>query len=143
MLSSLPSLRIILASLIFFIIIEEIAFYTTHRILHHPMMYSSVHKMHHAFSSPCAMSAIFCSPVEHLIANQIPIQLGPLILGSHLSTALLWYAIATVNTCISHSGYSFDFFSSAQFHDYHHANQTKNFGILGILDSIFHTIGGK
>ena len=43
---------------------RQVNFYYLHRLLHHPRLYASVHKMHHEYSAPFALMAIYCHPVE-------------------------------------------------------------------------------
>ena len=54
------------------------------------------------------------------LSNMLPALIGPVILGSHLVTTTLWYALALVSTTISHCGYHLPFLPSPEFHDYHH-----------------------
>lgn len=91
------------------------------RLLHHPFLYKPIHKMHHEWIAPVGITSVYCHPVEHVLANLCPVMAGPLIMGSHLSTAWLWYALATVITTINHSGYHLPFLPSPEAHDFHHS----------------------
>lgn len=51
------------------------------RLFHHPLLYKSVHKMHHEWISPVAMCSIYCHPLEYFICNLAPVALGPIIAG--------------------------------------------------------------
>ena len=94
--------------------------FAPHRLLHHPRLYKYVHKTHHEWTAPTGITALYCHPLEHFIANAGPLGLGPLIMGSHVSIACLWIVVAVVNTTISHSGYHLPFLPSSEAHDFHH-----------------------
>lgn len=51
------------------------------RLFHHPLLYKSVHKMHHEWISPVAMCSIYCHPLEYFVCNLGPVALGPIIAG--------------------------------------------------------------
>lgn len=135
---NLPSFATTVWHLFCFIVVEEIFFYYGHRsalyvvflfqvitklmcrLLHHPMLYKHFHKIHHEWTAPTGITAIYAHPVEHIISNLLPVFLGPMIMGSHLAIAWLWVIVAILSTTISHSGYHFPFLPSPEAHDYHH-----------------------
>lgn len=137
--SSWPSFTTFVLHFAAFLLVEEILFYYSHRIAHWGPIYRFVHKRHHEFRAPVAMSAIYCHPLEHLFCNLIPVHAGPLLCGSHLSVAAVWYTMAVLNTINAHSGYHLPLFPSPEAHDYHHLTFTQNFGVLGILDYLHGT----
>jgi methylsterol monooxygenase len=72
----LPTIYKIVSDLIIFIIIQEITFYYSHRLLHNHLIYKLIHKKHHEWQSPIAISAVYCHPIEHIFSNLFPVILG-------------------------------------------------------------------
>ncbi len=137
-LDSFPSFNQLVLEFIFFILVEEILFYYSHRLLHYKGIYGKIHKIHHEWTAPIAFVSIYAHPCkyfdflqpltifskdEHILSNLVPVIMGPLLLGSHLATIWCWISLALITTLNSHSGYHFPLFPSPEAHDY-----------LGILD---------
>ncbi|XP_076348365.1 fatty acid hydroxylase domain-containing protein 2-like, partial [Tachypleus tridentatus] len=135
----LPTFQWVLLELIVFVLVEEIAFYYSHRFLHHPHIYKYIHKQHHEWTAPIAISAIYCHPVEYVLSSVLPTILGVLFMGSHTATCWLWVILATFSTLNAHSGYHFPFFPSPEAHDFHHLKFNQNYGVLGVLDRLHGT----
>jgi len=135
----LPTFQWVLLELVVFILVEEVGFYYAHRMLHHPFLYKTLHKRHHEWISPIAVTAIYCHPIEHMLSNLLPPLLGPIVMGSHTATVWLWLTIVTLSTLNAHSGYHFPFFPSPEAHDFHHLKFNQNFGMLGVLDRLHGT----
>ncbi|XP_029028429.1 fatty acid hydroxylase domain-containing protein 2 [Betta splendens] len=132
----LPTFHWALLELAVFSITEEVLFYYTHRLFHHPSLYKYYHKQHHEWTAPIGLVSIYAHPLEHVISNTLPVMTGPLIMGSHLSTTALWYCLALVSTNISHCGYHLPFLPSPEFHDFHHLKFNQCFGVFGVLDRL-------
>lgn len=137
-----PRWPTILRDLAICTIIQEIVFYYSHRLLHHPWLYASIHKKHHQWTAPIGIVAIYASPVEYLTGNGLSVVLGPLITRSHIVIWWIWLSLAMIVTIVHHSGYHLPCLPSPQFHDYHHLTYNWNFGTLGILDWLHGTDAG-
>jgi len=135
----LPTFQRVLLEGIVFTLVEEVGFYYTHRISHHPSLYKHYHKRHHEWTSSISIIAIYSHPVEHLVSNVWPVFLGPLLMGSHVATLWVWIMVAQLSTLNSHCGYHLPFMPSPEAHDYHHLKFTNNFGVLGVLDRLHGT----
>ena len=145
---ALPTAWTMVRDLAIFAAVEEVGFYTFHRMFHHPRIYKYVHKLHHEFTAPMALASIYAHPLEHIVANLFPLTSGPLLVraffpnqpgAGHLLTFWLWTILATLNVIITHSGYMIPFFPDSTHHDFHHMRFNENFGVFGLLDYLFGT----
>jgi len=144
-LDHLPPWPIALLQLIGCVVIEEILFYYSHRLLHHPTLYKQIHKIHHEFQAPIGMASEYAHPVEMLFSNILPVSLGPVIFHCHILISWIWFSIAVIGTISHHSGYKFPWLIGSfdpTFHDYHHYSYKFNFGLTGILDKLHKTDQG-
>ncbi|KAK1251714.1 hypothetical protein MKX07_007193 [Trichoderma sp. CBMAI-0711] len=128
-----PSSREFSTHILISILLRELLFYTSHRILHHPPLYRRFHKTHHRFTAPVAFASQYAHPVEHIGANVLPILIPPMLLGAHILTMWAFLAMQLVETSTVHSGYDF-FGGAARKHDRHHERFDVYFGGIGLLD---------
>ncbi|XP_047463661.1 fatty acid hydroxylase domain-containing protein 2 [Mugil cephalus] len=135
----LPTFHWALMELAFFSIVEEVLFYYSHRLFHHPSLYKRFHKQHHEWTAPIGVVSIYAHPLEHMLSNMLPVVMGPVILGSHMTSTTAWYCLALFSTSISHCGYHLPFLPSPEFHDFHHLRFNQCFGVFGVLDRLHGT----
>jgi len=135
----LPTFTRTVCEVFVFTWVEEFGFYYSHRLLHHPLIYKHVHKIHHEWTAPIGIIGVYAHPIEMIVSNSMPLVLGPLLCGSHVATAILWYIMAVFSTTIAHCGYHLPFLPSPEAHDFHHLKFTNNFGMLGVLDRLHNT----
>ncbi|OAF70809.1 hypothetical protein A3Q56_01399 [Intoshia linei] len=132
--SKLPSLLKIIVDLGISSLIEEVLFYYSHRLAHHPLVYKYVHKKHHEWRTCIGLSSVYAHPLEHVVGNLFSILAGPFILGSHMIVPLISIYLEIYSTVTSHCGYHFPLMASNEDHDFHHFQFTNNFGVNGLLD---------
>lgn len=116
----LPPLHRVLLEVLFCVLTNEILFYYSHRLLHSGRLYRWIHKRHHEWTAPMAITAIYCHPLEHAFSNLLPAFAGLLICGSHIVTAWTFLTLAILVILNDHSGYHLPFLSSSEAHDFHH-----------------------
>jgi sterol desaturase/sphingolipid hydroxylase (fatty acid hydroxylase superfamily) len=122
------------------VVLEEIGFYYSHRLAHeNKFLYKNVHKRHHEWTAPIAITAVYAHPLEHIMSNLLPIALGPFVSGCHAWIVFLWVGLAIATTLTSHSGYHFPLLGSPQQHDLHHKLFSVNYGVMGWLDALHGT----
>lgn len=119
-----------------FLLCEEVMFFYAHWALHQPIFYSKIHKIHHQFTAPIALAAIYAHPAEVILGNIIPMITGPILCKTHVLTYMLWTVVGIVGTSVHHCGYRFPwtlpFDHQPEFHDYHHEFFNRgNYGLLG------------
>jgi len=136
---NIPSFERNITELLFHNLVQEISSYYTHRTLHKKFFYKRFHKIHHEFSFPQPISALYNHPLEHVMKNMIPSFLGLMLINAHLSTFLLWIVINIFTTIGEHSNYHIPLFNSPRFHNYHHETSIGNFGLTGVMDFIYGT----
>lgn len=133
-----PSSLTVIKQVVFFMVMEDLLFYWSHRLLHHPRLYPHIHKRHHEFKDTVSIASEYAHPLESLLSNTLPTVAGYKLLGgkTHMATVLMWVIIRVTETIDGHSGYEFSwspyrlmpFSGSASFHDYHHTHNIGNYG---------------
>lgn len=125
------------------ILINEIMFFYGHWAMHaNKWLYKNIHKIHHEFQSPCAFTAIYCHPLELLIADFIPLGFGLFFFNTHIHTTAVWIVFAVLGTQTHHCGFRWPWAGTdhqPDFHDLHHEKFNGNYGNMGFLDWIHGT----
>lgn len=127
----LPSLSEMALHGVFGVLLVELFFFSSHRLLH--AAFWSIHKQHHEYKAPIALAAIYAHPLEVFFGNTLAVM-GPAFLCSfHAYSWYLGIIIGFFSTQSSHSGYNIE----GPVHDLHHQFTNYNYGTLGILDRVF------
>lgn len=136
--SALPGVGRLLRDIVVWLLVEEVMFFYVHRWLHeNKSLYAAIHKLHHTWTAPVSLVAIYCHPFEHIVSNIVPLLAGPLLCGSHVAAILVYLLLGLVHTTAVHSGYWFC--DDHGMHDEHHAKFNVNYGVCGLMDSLYGT----
>ena len=92
-------------------------------------------QVHHEFTAPIGAASEYAHPIEFLVANALPISLGPLLAGAHVISMMQWVAIAIPSTINGHSGSSFPWtpYGPSILHDTHSVAIATNCNALAIF----------
>ena len=80
-----------------------------HQLLHTPMLYKHIHKIHHKYSAPFGLAAEYAHPAEVMILGTGTIA-GPLLYcfftrNLHILTVYIWITLRLFQAVDAHSGY--------------------------------------
>jgi len=138
-LATLPDDSTMSMQAVAFLCLGEVWFFYSHWLCHrNATLYRLVHKLHHTWTAPVALEAIYTHPLEMLFVNLVA-SLGPAyLLGAHPIVKVCWGTLVLVHTSMVHSGYYFASDDQGM-HDLHHERFNCNFGVLGVFDYLHGT----
>jgi lathosterol oxidase len=87
-----------------FELIFDFFHYSTHRLLHHPYLYKFLHKKHHKFKHPIAITTFYQEPLDLIITNSLPTIATLLIVPQF--TYVMFHFIIVYKNFIEISGHS-------------------------------------
>lgn len=118
---------------------NEITYACIHRLLHTKALYK-YHSLHHTQKAPRALGAAYCSLVEMWVANLASFLVPLSLTNAPIQIYLIWILCGIQTTQIHHSSkkwpWPFSMAHQPQFHDDHHRYVRRNFGNIGILESL-------
>lgn len=131
---------------------NDVGFYWSHRALHTPLLYKSIHKQHHEYTGSLGIAAEYAHPIESVLSNMVPSLGGVLLpLGGcqHPLCVIVWLSLRLYQTYCAHSGLAmkgtflesigWSHWESACFHDHHHSVNKGNYGSV-VTDFLFGTM---
>jgi sterol desaturase/sphingolipid hydroxylase (fatty acid hydroxylase superfamily) len=60
---------VVVVQMVAWVLLAETGFYFSHRLIHQGVLYQHIHKQHHQFKTPIAISAMYAHPVEVALSN--------------------------------------------------------------------------
>jgi methylsterol monooxygenase len=127
--------------------VDDVCFYTYHRMLHHPTLFKRFHKPHHTFAVPFCWSSHALHPME-IMLQSVGALCGPLLFGLSLPSLWLWLSIRQLQGVMDHVGYELPFdplhriygVGGTRFHDDHHQFFNGNYAsCFSIIDDVMGT----
>ena len=141
-------------STVLLIIIHDLYFYVTHRLMHHRSIYQAVHSVHHISVNPTPWAAFSFHPIEAIVSI-IWLPLIIMLIPFHIFSIGFWALYMMLFNVIGHLGYEFfpqrftdrfigGIFFTSLFHNIHHKTYSCNYGLYFILwDRLFGTINNS
>ena len=90
------------------------------RFTHIPIVYKHIHKIHHEWTSPVALTAFYFHPLDLFLSVYVPLLMGVLATGCHANVMLLWIYLGINMGLFEHIGYKFPIYPSTELHTIHH-----------------------
>ena len=127
------------ASLLIYLLLHDTWFYWTHRLMHRPAIYRTMHAVHHASRNPTAWAAMSFHPWES-VTGAVLVPALVLLIPIHYSMLLAVLAIMTVMGVTNHMGWELfpkwlvrgplgEWLITASHHQRHHEKHLCNFGL--------------
>jgi 4-alpha-methyl-delta7-sterol-4alpha-methyl oxidase len=144
----LPAWWVVAGQVIFFVYLDDFLYYWFHRGMHARWLYKHVHGWHHRIVTPWAITGHYMHPLEYVLTGTLTLA-GPLLVGAHVVTLWVWFALRQWEAAEGHCGYDFPWTPThaflgndgARHHDVHHARVRGNYaGFFPIWDRAFGTL---
>ncbi len=121
------------------LLLHDSWFYWTHRLMHHPRLFSAMHAVHHASRPPTAWAAMSFHPLE-AITGALVIPVLVFVLPLHVGVVLMVLLTMTLMGVINHMGWELfpapllhgragRWLITATHHQLHHHRYNCNYGL--------------
>ncbi len=126
-----------------YFVVTDGLLYGAHRMFHHRVLFRSIHRVHHRWTSPTAFTAAAMHPLEFAVYQSI--MIAPLfVLPIHVVGLVAVLVYQNTIAFLDHSGVNLGSLLPWQppprFHDDHHVHFHVNYGqTLGLWDRLFGT----
>lgn len=133
--------------LLLMVVLHELGFYMTHKMMHiYPSLYK-YHKIHHEYKMNTTIASQHNHPIDFILSIGGPALLAVAVVHPHMSTLFqftIWSMFANLD---DHLGYAFPWSpvrwfvlsAATEEHEFHHS---KNVGCYASKLSIFNTLFG-
>lgn len=139
------------ASIVLALVIHDIYFYITHRLMHHPRIFKTFHLVHHLSANPSPWAAFAFHPLEAIVeVGILPVLV--FIMPMNSFAVLIFFLISTVINVYGHLGYEIypawlikskagKWLNTSVSHNMHHKYFKGNYGFYTrIWDVLFGTM---
>lgn len=106
--------------------------------MHHPKLYSFIHKQHHLTRATIGISGYYMGVIDFFGEFIIPFYLPIYFMGNCPLLMITAGLIGQLNGILSHSGHDLPLMPWVDDHQIHHLEQNYNYGIF-ISDFLFRT----
>jgi sterol desaturase/sphingolipid hydroxylase (fatty acid hydroxylase superfamily) len=132
-----------ISSLVLIMLIHDLYFYLSHRMMHNERIFPIVHSVHHRSINPTPWTAFSIHPIEAFIQLAwVPIII--MLLPIHYYVLMIWSFNMTIFNIIGHLGFEIfpkqlmnyrfgKFIFSSTFHNLHHSKVNCNYGLYLII----------
>lgn len=128
-----------IVSILIMLVIHDTYFYWTHRLMHHPKLFSIFHKVHHLSVNPSPWAAFAFHPLEAIIEAGIIVVIA-FIMPVHPLAIALFLLIMMIYNVYGHLGYELypkgfsrsrlgKWINTSVNHNQHHHYFTGNYGL--------------
>ena len=126
-------------SIFIMVIIHDAYFYWTHRLMHMPKLFNTIHKTHHLSDNPTPWAAFSFHPIEAIISIGI-IPLVVFVIPCHPFALFSFLTYMTIINIMGHLGYELfpkwfinsrvgKWQNTSTNHNLHHQHAKNNFGL--------------
>jgi sterol desaturase/sphingolipid hydroxylase (fatty acid hydroxylase superfamily) len=116
---------------LFSLVLTDVYFWTTHRLFHHPWLYSRIHSLHHEFHTPQPWATLYAHPLENIVVNGGVIFWPLYFLQPSRVWTYTWVIFLLLNSLSAHT------FSGS--HRLHHQHPYSHFGVELFMDRLMRT----
>ena len=140
----------LVVSVVLMMVLHDLYFYWTHRLLHLPGWYQKIHFVHHQSTNPSPFTSLSFHPVEAIIQAAI-LPLIVVIIPAHPYSIFIFLFFMVYKNVRGHAGYEFTSSADRQKkrnwlqsysidHNQHHLYGRENFGLyFNLWDRLMHT----
>jgi sterol desaturase/sphingolipid hydroxylase (fatty acid hydroxylase superfamily) len=112
------------------VVIQDLVFFSVHKILHVPIIFKNVHYVHHKWVKNHELATIDCHWIEMILGNISPVCVAAWSVNMGFWQWLTWTAFGTCCAVHSHIPRT----SMYSNHQRHHDSRHQWFGSIGLAD---------
>lgn len=126
-------------SMVLMLFLHDTYFYWTHRLMHHPRLYSFMHLVHHKSHNPSPWAAYSFHPSEAIVEAGILIVIA-FVIPAHPSALMFFFMFSIAFNVLGHLGYEIypkgankhwlgKWINTSTNHNMHHKYSNDNYGL--------------